>query len=164
MDAHFTDLIEAAIPPVSLNGKRVPYAAKNQVHVSAEARWPISALKGSFVFGMDETYRSKVVFDNANTAPRYLQDATEWKGILNLHLNLVPDSRVWKASVWAKNLADKRPVLHAADVTALLENLDDLNNHPTGTIFSREILSRANCRRHVHARLLTMPASVSFAL
>ena len=135
MDAHFTDLIEAANPPISLNGKRIPYSAKNQVHVSAEARWPISALKGSFAFGVDETYRSKVYFDNANTAPRYLQDATEWKGILNLHLNFEPDGGLWKASVWAKNLADKRPVLHAADITALLENLDDLNNHPSGTIF-----------------------------
>jgi hypothetical protein len=47
----------------------------------------------------------------------------------------VPDSGLWKASVWAKNFADKRPVLHAADITALLENLDDLNNHPSGTIF-----------------------------
>jgi iron complex outermembrane receptor protein len=135
MDAHFTDLIEAANPPISLNGKRIPYSSKNQVHVSAEARWPISALKGSFAFGVDETYRSKVYFDNANTAPRYLQDATEWKGILNLHLNLVPDSGSWRASVWAKNLADKRPVLHAADITTLLENLNDLNNHPSGTIF-----------------------------
>jgi len=50
-------------------------------------------------------------------------------------LNWVPDSGSWKASVWAKNLAEKRPVLHGADITALLENLDDLNNHPTGTIF-----------------------------
>jgi outer membrane receptor protein involved in Fe transport len=105
------------------------------VHVSAEARWPISALKGSFAFGVDETYRSKVFFDNANTAPLYLQDATEWKGILNLHLNWAPVSGLWTASVWAKNFADKRPVLHAADITALLENLDDLNNHPSGTIF-----------------------------
>jgi outer membrane receptor protein involved in Fe transport len=128
-------LIEAANPPISLNGKRIPYSAKNQVNVSAEVRAPVSALKGEVIFGIDDTYRSRIFFDNANSAPLYMQDASEWKGILNLHVDLAPDTAVWRASLWAKNVADKRPVLHAADVTTLLENLDDLNNHPSGTIF-----------------------------
>jgi iron complex outermembrane receptor protein len=136
MDAHFTDLVQSSVqPPVLLTGNRVPYAPRNQVHLSAAGRWPLSAVHSILEVGADETYRSRIFFDNANTAPSYLQDASVWKGILNVHVNLSRDDSKWKVSLWAKNATDRRPVLHAANVTALLEDLNDLGNHPNGTIF-----------------------------
>jgi iron complex outermembrane recepter protein len=135
MDARFTNLLDSLQPPQLLTGKRIPYAPKNQVHVSAVGRWPVSFARGTLEVVADETYRSRIFFDNANTAPTYLQDASVWKGILNLHVGFTDNDEKWKVFLWAKNATDRRPLLHAANVTVLLENLDDLANHPDGTIF-----------------------------
>ena len=64
-----------------------------------------------------------------------MQQASIWRSILNLRADWASTADVWRASVWVKNLTQERPVLHAADVTVLLESLNDFLNNPNGTIF-----------------------------
>ncbi|MEP6967615.1 MAG: TonB-dependent receptor [Pseudomonadota bacterium] len=126
MDSHFTS------PGTGFTGARIPYAPKNQIHASAEIHFPISG--GVIALGGDYTYHTKVFFDNGNSAPQFLQQKSVWNGIINAYVNYTSPNQRWKLAVWAKNLTNEQPVLHAADVTVLFENLDEFLNN-AGSVF-----------------------------
>lgn len=126
MDSHFTS------PGTGFTGNRIPYAPKTQVHASAEIHFPISG--GVVALGGDYTYHTKVFFDNGNSAPPFLQQKGVWDGIINAYVNYTLPNQRWKVAVWAKNLTNQQPVLHAADVTVLFENLDEFLNN-AGSVF-----------------------------
>ena len=128
MDAHFTSA------GTGFTGKWIPYAPKDAVHLSADTHFPVSSLGGSIDFGIDYTYHTKVFFDNANTAPAFLQQKSVWRDIVNAHVTYESGDGRWKLSVWGKNLANEHPVLHAADVTVLFENLNEFLNN-AGSVF-----------------------------
>jgi iron complex outermembrane receptor protein len=115
-------------------GMRIPYAPKQQVHASAEVHFPLSSMGGVIALGGDFTYHSRVFFDNANTAPLFLQQQSVWKGILDAYVNYTSPDQHWKLAVWAKNLTNAHPELHAADVTVLFENLSEFLGD-AGSIF-----------------------------
>ncbi len=125
MDAHFADF-----PGLNGNtpntGNRIPYSPRNQLHLTADLHFPAPQLGGKLEFGGDYTYHSRVFFDHANSAPDYLQHASAWRGIVNLYANYLTDDGAWKLQVWGKNVTDRRPVLHAADVGVLFQSLGEL--------------------------------------
>jgi iron complex outermembrane receptor protein len=130
MDTKF--LSHKANPP--LYGDRIPYAPKQQVHASAEVHFPVSSLGGTVAIGGDYTYHSKVFFDNANTAPLFLQRKSVWHHIVDVYANYTSQDEKWKLAVWAKNLTNEHAELHAADVTVLFENLNEFLGN-AGSVF-----------------------------
>lgn len=142
LDAVFTNFPGVAggvgPPSPSFTGNRIPYAPRNQVHVSAEVHFPVEALQGKIAFGGDFTYHSAIFFNNANdTLPNraFAYNATVWRDIVNLHLEYTSDNGQWKLSVWGKNIANDRALLHGADVTAFLINPAVDNPTPDQAIF-----------------------------
>jgi iron complex outermembrane receptor protein len=129
MDAHFTSSGQT-FP----KGSRIPYAPQNQVHLSADVHFPLSDNAGSIAVGADYTYHSKVFFDNANTAPSFLQQRSVWNGIVNGHVEYLSPDQKWRVSVWGKNITGREPTLHAADVTVLFENLNEFLGN-AGSLF-----------------------------
>jgi iron complex outermembrane receptor protein len=130
MDAHFLS------PGTTITGDRIPYAPKDQVHVSADIHFPLPDNSGKLDFSVDYTYHTKVFFDNANTAPEFLQKRSVWNGIVNAHVEYQSPDDKWKVSVWGKNITAAEPALHAADVTVLFENLAEFgSSHPADVLF-----------------------------
>jgi iron complex outermembrane receptor protein len=120
MDAHFT-----SVEATNTQGNRIPYAPKDQVHLSADVHHQLPGEAGRLAFGIDYTYHTKVFFDNANSAPTFLQQRSIWHNIVNAHLEYdSPDSK-WKASLWGKNIFGEEPALHAADITVLLQSVNE---------------------------------------
>jgi iron complex outermembrane receptor protein len=130
MDAHFTSA--GQLQP---QGSRIPYAPKDQVHVAAEFHYPLPGDAGRLNFGADYTYHTKVFFDNANTAPAFLQQRSVWNGIVNAHLEYVSPGERWKVLVWGKNITAEEPVLHAADVTVLFQSVPELFSGAPDALF-----------------------------
>ena len=128
MDAHFTS------GGTGFTGKRIPYAPKDQVHLSADVHFPVPSLNGQLDFGVDDTYHSSIFFDNGNSAPRFLENKSVWAGIVNAHLDYLSANDLWKVSLWGKNIGNDQPVLHASDVTVLFENLKEFTSN-AGFIF-----------------------------
>ena len=98
MDAHFTS------QGTGFTGNSIPYAPRDAVHLSADVHFPLSEFGGSIDFGADYTYHSKVYFDNANSAPPFLQQKSIWRDIVNAHVTYESADDRWKLSVWGKNL------------------------------------------------------------
>jgi iron complex outermembrane receptor protein len=119
MDSHFLS------PMTGFTGARIPYAPKDQVHASAEFHFPLPNNSGKLNLGVDYTYHTRVFFDNANTAPAFLQQRSIWNGIVNAHVEYHSPDDKWKLAVWGKNITQQEPALHAADVTVLFENLNE---------------------------------------
>jgi iron complex outermembrane receptor protein len=119
MDAHFTS------PNTGFTGKRIPYAPKVQAHLSADFHFPLPSDEGKVDFGVDDTFHSKVFFDNGNTAPEFLQRRSVWNNIINGHVAWEAPGDRWRVEVWGKNITAREPTLHAADVTVLFENLNE---------------------------------------
>ena len=130
MDAHFTSAGEQ-FP----KGSRIPYAPKDQIHLTADLHFPLPGDAGRISFGADYTYHTKVFFDNANTAPTFLQRKSIWNGIVNAHLEYVSQDDKWKVSIWGKNITGTEPVLHAADVTVIFQDLNELLNTSGEALF-----------------------------
>jgi iron complex outermembrane receptor protein len=130
MDAHFTSAGEQ-FP----QGSRIPYAPKDQVHLATEFHYPLPGDQGRLNFGADYTYHTKVFFDNANTAPPFLQDRSIWNGIVNAHLEYLSPGERWRVSVWGKNITAAEPVLHAADVTVLFQSVAELFSGAPDALF-----------------------------
>jgi iron complex outermembrane receptor protein len=123
MDAHFTS------GGTGFTGNRIPYAPKNQLHVSAELHFPLSADRGVVDLGVDETFHSRIFFDNGNSAPAFLQKDSKWNGLLNAHLTYSSPDGLWRISAWGKNLTNIHPIIHAADVGVLFENLAEFTGN-----------------------------------
>jgi iron complex outermembrane receptor protein len=132
MDAHFTSDGEP-FP----KGNRIPYAPKDQVHLSADVHGELPGEAGRLAFGIDYTYHTKVFFDNANSPVPFLQQRSIWHNIVNAHLEYDSPDRKWKASLWGKNIFGEEPALHAADITVLLQD------------FFNEFLSPAGPSQHL---------------
>jgi iron complex outermembrane receptor protein len=134
MDAHFTSKFVHG-QPVSFFGKSIPYAPKDQVHLSADVHAPLPDGMGRVDVAIDYTYHSKVFFDNANDNAPFLQHKSVWNGIINAHVEYdSPDDR-WRVSLWGKNITRQEPALHAADVTVLFEDFNEfVSLPPTDTI------------------------------
>jgi iron complex outermembrane receptor protein len=128
MDAHFT------AKNTGFTGARIPYAPKDQVHASVDLHFPLPGDGGRISLAADYTYHSKVFFDNANTAPPFLQSRSIWRGVVNGHIEYDSPGDVWRLSVWGKNLTGTEPALHAADVTVLFEDLNEFLGN-AGSIF-----------------------------
>jgi iron complex outermembrane receptor protein len=124
MDARFTSKF-ANGAPVPFFGDRIPYAPKDQFHVSADFHRPLPGEAGTISFGVDYTYHTKVFFDNVNSAPPFLQPKSIWNGIVNAHLEYDSADSKWRVLLWGKNITATEPVLHAADVSVLFQNLDE---------------------------------------
>jgi iron complex outermembrane receptor protein len=135
MDAHFTSKT-ANGAPVPFFGDRIPYAPKDQVHLSADFHWPLPGQQGNISFGADYTYHTKVFFDNTNSAPDFLQRKSVWNSIVNAHLEYDSADNRWRVLLWGKNITATEPVLHAADVTVLFEDLNEfLAGPPPNALF-----------------------------
>jgi iron complex outermembrane receptor protein len=119
MDAHFTTA------GTSFTGQRIPYAPKDQVHLAADFHFPLPDDAGKVAIGLDYTYHTKVFFDNANSAPGFLQQRSVWNGIVNGHIQYTSRDDKWQVSVWGKNLTGEEPALHAADVTVLFQSVNE---------------------------------------
>lgn len=130
MDAQFTDYPGLAGAP-SLTGNRIPYAPRHQVHLSEDMHFPVARTGGTISLAADYTYHSKVFFDNANDSlptKQFLYDASEWKDIVNLYLKYSSRNDVWKLSLWAKNVTNDRPVVHASPDVTMFEINPSLDN------------------------------------
>ncbi|MFI4975248.1 MAG: TonB-dependent receptor [Caulobacterales bacterium] len=134
MDSHFTSH-HPDQPPPDIFGNWIPYAPKDQVHLSADIHHAVGSDRGMIDFGIDYTYHSKVFFDNANSAPPFLQQKSVWNGIVNAHLDYVSEDKKWKVSAWGKNITGAEPVLHAADVTVLFQDLNELFSGNPESVF-----------------------------
>jgi iron complex outermembrane receptor protein len=119
MDAHFDANTNIGPGPA-----RIPYAPRNQVHLTGDVHFHCPELEGVLAFGADYTYHSKVFFNNANSAPQFVQDRSVWNDIIKAHAEYTSDDSLWRVSLWGKNLANDRPLLHAADVTIFFQNFD----------------------------------------
>ncbi|HEY1426700.1 MAG TPA: TonB-dependent receptor [Caulobacteraceae bacterium] len=120
MDARFTSA------GTGFQGARIPYAPKDQVHASIGFHYGLPDDAGKLDLGFDYTYHTKVFFDNANSAPSFLQSRSVWNGVVNGHLQYTSADRKWQLSVWGKNITAMEPVLHAADVTVVFQSLNEL--------------------------------------
>lgn len=131
MDAHF-DQNPNLNPPndpsnpstADIHHGRIPYAPRNQVHLSGEVRLPCPEFDGTFAFGADYTFHSKVFFNNLNDQPGFIQHRSIWNDIINAHFEYTSDDALWRVSLFGKNLTDDRSLLHAADVSFFFQNVD----------------------------------------
>jgi iron complex outermembrane receptor protein len=121
-DAHF-DPRFSIVPGNPPGPDRIPYAPRHQLRLSGEVHFPCPELAGILAFGADYTYHSKVFFNNANDAQPFVQHRSIWNDIINAHMEYTSDDSLWRVSLWGKNIANDRPLLHAADVSVFFDNL-----------------------------------------
>ena len=129
MDAHFTSRSVHG-QAVTFFGNRIPYAPKDQVHLSADFHAPLPNDMGKIDAAIDYTYHSKVFFDNANDNAPFLQKKSICNGIINAHVEWDSPDDNWRVLLWGKNITRQEPALHAADVTVLFEDFNEFLTLP----------------------------------
>ncbi len=100
------------------SGNQIPFDAKHHVNLGAELHATIKALGGGEVrAGGDVTFQSKRYFDDANETPPFVLNHTPIRGLINLHASWTSADGSLEATIWGKNLTDRRYLVFGTDLT-----------------------------------------------
>jgi iron complex outermembrane recepter protein len=112
-------------PPTDNSGHTIPFTPRNAANFSAETHFSAPHGAGKIRIGADITYRSAIQFNDANTTPAFILSKSAYRGVLNAHAIWSTDSDSLEASLWAKNLTDKRAIINNADLSNFFDTLGE---------------------------------------
>jgi iron complex outermembrane receptor protein len=113
------------VPVSNFSGNQVPYVSPDRVTLSGDVHFPVAGgADGTVSISADWSYRAAMWFDAGNTAPAFLRNLTEWRGLLDARAAWTSPNGAWEVELWGKNLTNTVFVTQGAELTFLLESDD----------------------------------------
>jgi iron complex outermembrane receptor protein len=114
-------------PPTDNSGHTIPFTPHNAANFRAETHFRAPGGAGKIRIGADITYRSSIEFDDANDTPRFIVAKSAYHGVLNMHAIWSSNDDHAEATLWAKNLTDKRAIINNADLSNFFDTVAEYN-------------------------------------
>lgn len=116
MDAKYTRYVEQ--DGTDLTGNQIPFDAKSHATLGADVHFTSPAMAGGEVqFGGDVTWRSKIYFQDDNSADwAFVHDHSGIDGLVNLHANWTSADDTLEVSLWANNIGNDRYIINATNI------------------------------------------------
>ena len=114
-------------PPTDNSGHTIPFTPRNSANFRAETHFRAPGSAGKIRIGADVTYRSSIEFNDANDTPRFIVAKSAYHGVLNMHATWSSNDDRTEATLWAKNLNDKRAIINNADLSNFFDTVAEYN-------------------------------------